>query len=219
MRRQVTAYVGSDRRAARAVPFVDPWLLAAVGLAAIALLGALGVVHLLVEPEYSRFDLDAEGTVPAAFSAALLAALGATAVAVAVFRADGGSRWPWAVFGLVGFMGALDEGAQVHERLESITGVDWQTLYLPVFVLAAAAWVIVLRRLRAVRHAVPLFTAGAAAWVFAQALEFLQWDADDRKVAAYDPMMVAEELLEMVGTLALWLAIALVLRARSRTTA
>jgi hypothetical protein len=53
---------------------------------------------------------------------------------------------------------------------------------------------------------------GAAAWLVAQGLEFAQWDAGDREVAAYEPMMVGEELLEMLGSLTFWLALALVVR-------
>lgn len=47
---------------------------------------------------------------------------------------------------------------------------------------------------------------GALAWLVAQVLEKVEWSGNP-KVAAYDALMFAEEILEMAGTAAILIAL------------
>ncbi|MBM3674033.1 MAG: hypothetical protein FJW88_03605 [Actinobacteria bacterium] len=109
---------------------------------------------------------------------------------------------------------AIDEVWQLHERIEARTGIDWQTLYLPVFALAAFSALWLLPELRRTLHALPLFAIGAGCWAVAQVVEQLQWDRDDRMAAAWT--IVPEECLEMTGSLLFLLAFLAVVRTIAR---
>lgn len=179
-----------------------------VGLAVVAALGFLGALTAHHDVHSRWFDLDGEYNVPALWSSLLLLAAGGLAALVA-------RRPRWRVVAglavLFAFMG-LDEAVAVHERLEALTGVDWEILYVPVVAVGAAAWFVVWRRARPVAWARTALVAGSAVWLVAQLLEKVQWHGDV-KAAHYNLMMVPEELLEMTGSL-LFLA-AMVLVARS----
>lgn len=162
-------------------------------------------------------DLDGDWTLPAAFSALLLACAGLCACAVGrrrVFDLRGSAYLLGALFVLMGF----DEAFQFHERLESATGVDWQLLYLPLILACGTAWLIVARALGRLRSAQVLMVLGGLAWLAAQVLEQVQWDGNVQ-VAGYEAMMVVEETLEMGGSALFLLALYMVLRRDSSAAA
>jgi hypothetical protein len=173
-----------------------PRVLAAALAACIAVLGVAGAV-VGAEPTESWFSLENEFTAPAYFSAALLLAAAACGW-FAGRQPDDRTRLAWLCLGVLWLAMGVDEVAGVHERLERHLGVDWQLLYMPVAAAGGVAWLVAVRGSdRAVRL---LLAGGAAAWVAAQTLEFLQWDSSDHRVAAFEPMMIAEETLEMIGS-------------------
>jgi len=166
--------------------------------AAIAVLGVAGVAAGLLDVH--AFDLDRERNVPAVFSTLLLAGAAGLVLAYSSTAHPGRLHHPGIVMaGIVAWM-SLDEFAAFHEFLERRTRVDWETLYLPVMLVAGAVWVLILRELRVAPRAAVYWVIGASAWFVAQTLEFFEWDAVDRPVRGYAAMMVTEEVLEMVGS-------------------
>lgn len=102
---------------------------------------------------------------------------------------------------------AADECLKIHETLEKWAGVDWQILYLPIIVAAGLGW---LRTLAVFQcKARILWFFGALAWGSSQLFEAAQWGwwSDDDAVEGYLPMMIAEEILEMLGSAFFLLAI------------
>lgn len=146
------------------------------------------------------FNLDGEVNFPTAYSGLLLVAASLAGVVTATRSREIGvppvRLVPVAL--LIGYM-SLDEVGQFHERLETWAGVDWQTLYIPVFGLAGIIGLSLLPRLRRVGNAANLFVAGAATWTIAQIIEAFQWDAQDHLRAPWS--IVPEETLEMTGSM------------------
>lgn len=164
------------------------------------------------------FNLDEEVNAPAAFSTGLLLVAGGLALVAASGRATPGPRGRVAIgrrsalaFSALFVLMAVDEGAQAHESLERLTGVDWQILYAPVMLGAAVVWLIVVRQLSGERRARSLLIGGAAAWGLAQTFEALQWNGDE--VIAW--MIIPEEMLEMVGSTLFILSFVSLLRMRA----
>ena len=190
--------------AARPLPglaLVGPRLAAGVGSAVTAVLGLAGVLvvlHLVGDVGDRWFDLDGERTIPSLWSAGLLTLAGALGVLVALAL----RRPAVAVLGAALAFMAVDEFFALHEEAEDATGIDWQTLYLPVFAVVGllALRVLVVSRRRGERGFVALMTAGAFCWAVSQVLEKAEWDGPVRR-AGYPVMMVAEEVLEMTGSL------------------
>lgn len=175
---------------------VDPFGSLIGGLAVIVILGILGIVHVSGVAHTWIVDLDAEFNVPALWSGGLLL----TAALLAIeLRHHERLRPVMGLAGLLGFMG-IDEIATLHEHLERWSGVRWELLYVPLVALAALAVGVSWTRLGDTPWARPALAAGAACWVGAQALELAAWDGTT-PVAAYDLLMVTEELGEMVGSL------------------
>ena len=144
---------------------------------------------------------DAELQVPAFFSAGLLVVAGV----LGVLLSRRGLGYLFLGMGLLAM--AVDELVSVHERLEAGAGVDWQVLYLPAFGVAAVVLVRLFRRTRQLVPAAVLWLAGGmGCWVVSQVLEFVQWDGDVQR-AGYRYLMFTEEILEMLGTLAILLAL------------
>jgi hypothetical protein len=142
----------------------------------------------------SAFNPDGELRIPALYSGMLLL----LAAATALLSRHRGISFLLLAAGLAAM--ALDEVAQVHERLEARSGLDWQLIYIPAFFVALAVVVGVVRRMRRdAPGAVPVLAAGAACWVVSQLLEAVQWDGDVKQ-PGYDYMMFVEEVLEMLGT-------------------
>jgi hypothetical protein len=170
----------------------------------VVVLAALGVLHENPGSIGEAFDLDAEGTVPAYFSALVLAA--AATGAGRLWLRDTRRLTVLGLSALLLLM-AFDEVATLHEKLEDRTGIDWQLLYLPLILAAGIGWTAVVLRVRRELATVALMLAGGAAWAVSQVLEAVQWDAADQPVAAYTTLMVTEEVLEMVGSVALALGL------------
>ena len=201
---------GPASAAGQARPPVRPWVFAAGAAALIALLAVPGALTVR-RGGGGAFDLDGELTIPA-LASALLLLCAAGAAALAHRRDPRPSRRPWAALAVLFAVMAVDEAAGLHEGLEDLSAVDWQTIYVPVVLLAGIAWLLGLARMQ--RRERAAFVLGAGAWCAAQVLEALEWTGPreaERAVDGYGIMMGAEELLEMTGsalfTLALLLAV------------
>ncbi len=143
---------------------------------------------------------------------ASLARRGARRALVAGYVVVGRARLVFhTLAGFFAFM-ALDEVLSFHESIERTTGIDWQVLYVPIFLIGAVAGIGALLVLRGLRVAQLTFLAGGAAWFVAQALEEIQWGANDEPIAHYNLLMVPEELLEYLGSALWFVAFVLVIR-------
>lgn len=206
--------------AVRKLVQVDPVRLAVGFAVVIAVLGVLGAIEVRYEAA-PAFDLDAEVKVPA-FAAGLILLGAAAASALAATTEPAGRRWPWLVLAALFTLMAIDEATGLHEALEDGTGVDWQTLYLPLMAAGGVAWLALLRWLRAVPIAAALLAAGAALWVIAGVLEAIQWTGPmerERAVDGYGILMGMEELSELSGSACFALAPLVTARARLRVSA
>lgn len=185
------------------------------------LLGATIVALVLLDltdglPEQSRWGLDAEGTPAPTFSALLLA--GATALALLNGLARPPRQGiPLLLFAPLTLFMAADEAFGFHERVEELTSIDWQLLYLPLVTVCGFAWAWILTRTLRRPAERLLWLAGAGAWAVSQLLERLQWDHGD--VLVHPWMIVPEEALEMAGSSAWLLALLLLARAPLATDA
>jgi peptidoglycan/LPS O-acetylase OafA/YrhL len=206
--------------AVRRLVEVDPVGLAVGFAVVIAVLGVLGAIDVRYESA-PAFDLDAEMKVPA-FVAGLILLCAAATSGLAAASEPAGRRWPWVVLAAVFTLMAVDEVTRLHETLEDETGVDWQTLYLPLMAAAGIAWLVLLRRLRGVRIAAVLLAAGAALWVCAGVIEAVQWTGpreSERPVDGYGILMGIEELCELTGSACFALAPLVAVRTRERVSA
>jgi hypothetical protein len=192
----------AERRGGGAAPAVSisPW---AFLLGATVLIGALAIPGALTVRRGGggAFDLDGELTVPALASAGLLLCA-AYAAALAMRWDPVHSRRPWAALALLFAVMGVDEATGMHEALEDASAIDWQTLYVPVVLIAGLAWLVALLRLRG-RFERAAWLAAAGAWFAAQVLEALEWTGPretERAVDGYGIMMGFEELLEMAGS-------------------
>jgi hypothetical protein len=179
---------------------------AAANGALIALLGVLGVLFLVFGSPFG-FDLDGERNAPAIYSAALW--LSAALLALLVGRHDPAPGLPLLWVGLSAFFVfvSADEFGEIHERLERIIGIDWQILYSPVALLALVLWIFVARRLRQIGVGLGLLLAGTLCGVASQVAEAVEYGPGDERIAAFDELMVFEELVEMVAALLIGLAL------------
>lgn len=207
----------------QAIPPTRAWLklppgrLSAGLFAAIAAFAVAGGAQILRGAHGGVLDLDGDWTLPAAFSALLLACAALCAFAVGRRQIFGMRRSAYLLGALFLVMG-LDEAFQLHERLESATGVDWQLLYLPLILVCGVAWLLVTRALGRFRPAQALMVVGGVAWLAAQTLEQVQWNGDVQ-VAGYSAMMFAEEILEMGGSALFLIALYWVLFRRDSRSA
>jgi len=183
---------------------VTPQRLLVALLIAIAVFSLAGINVVLTDSPSSHWNLDSDWTdgyglaYPTLFSAALLWGAGTCAL-IAGRRRIFGRRGSWYLLGLLLVGMGFDELLATHERLESATGVDWQTLYAPIAIACGVAWLFITLSMRRVKPARALMILGAAAWLVAQILEATQWDGD-REVSSYAIQMVIEETLEMTGS-------------------
>jgi len=190
---------------------IDPRVLSiAVGVL-IAALGVMGILRYGHKAELRLFNLDGERNVPATFSAALW--VGVAVLALLVARAGAGKAW--AVLAIPILFVAADEFAEIHERLERITGIDWQILYSPLAIVAAVLWVVIGTRLRRLGAGFGLFAAATVAGAVSQVLEKLEYGPHDEIRPGFREMVVSEELLEMIAALLLGLSFLTALKARS----
>jgi hypothetical protein len=165
---------------------------------------------------FPAFNLEGEVSesfrAPPLFSGALLFAAGSLALGAARVSTK---RLAWlGIAGVFVYMG-VDEMLGIHEHLERATAVDWQVLMAPVVLAAALLWASILRAPWPRPAGRILWVAGAGCWTASQILEPLEWSGD-RMTALGGELMVAEEVLEMIGSALFLLAILLFLRARQR---
>lgn len=172
-----------------------------VAIGGLAVLGAIFAWE--PRPALARFDLDEERTVPAFFTAFLLVAC--AVVALRLPRSVVSRGVGLVLSGLL-VLASLDEAAEFHERLEARTGVDWQLLYIPVFLAVLVVLGLLVLGLRRSGFGLRPVLAAAACWAVAQTLEALQWE-DDGPAPGYTWMMVTEETLEMAGSALLLVAL------------
>ena len=85
---------------------------------------------------------------------------------------------------------SADEFGEIHERLERITGIDWQILYSPIGLLAAVLWVFVARRLRQIGAGFALLVVGTLDY-----LKTRRVDAVHGRLAALGAIVVGCVLL------------------------
>lgn len=177
----------------------------------IGLFVVLGVLQRVSYPYWSFANLDSEVSVATWFSATLLWAAAIWWMFVAVsHRPTSVALWVW--WPVLAWL-AFDEGTAVHEKLERWSGIDWQIIYLPVMILGAAAWVGVVRTFRQQKRVVALLVTTAAVWTVALTFELVQnWGGSPVQAGIYVPTMIAEEALEMIGSVALIVAAVLALR-------
>ena len=172
--------------------------LLAVLVAVIAVFGVGGVAALFGIPWAAFFDLDIELNGAAVFSALLLVAAGGATVGAWWTGAGRGTLVP--VGALLIFMSA-DEYFALHELVEFYTGIDWQVVYLPVFAAAGVCALAALRQHRSNRTFVACWVIASLCWGISQVLEKLEWEGDVKQ-PGYAFMMVPEELMEMLGSVA-----------------
>lgn len=166
---------------------------------AISVFVLMGILQRTAFPEWSAANLDSEVSIATWYSAALLGAAAFWWLLVGVAdRPRSLAVWMW--WPVLAWL-ALDERTAIHERLERLSGIDWQLLYIPVMGLAAVAWWGVVRRYRSQARVVALFLVGAAVWTVVLLLELVQnWGGSPVQAAIYIPTMIIEEALEMVGS-------------------
>ena len=176
----------------------------------------LGIVQRVAFRDWGLANLDSEVSLATRFSAALLWAGAFWWLLVAITdRPRSPTLWLW--WPILTWL-ALDEGIAVHERLERWSGIDWQVLYIPIMAVAAVAWLGLMRRYRSESRIVALLVAGAAAWVVALTAELIQnWGGAPVQAVIYNPTMIAEEALEMIGSTVLLLAAILALQIAAKT--
>lgn len=185
-------------------------LVVAVG-GAIALLGVIGIVRFAYKEELRLFNLDAERNVPAVFSALLW--LGVALLALLVGRASQGRlALAWKVLALLALVLSGDELAEVHERLQFHTGVDWQILYAPLVLTAVVLWIVLGRWLRQMGSGFLPLVGAAACVVVAQVCDELEINSRGDPRPGFRVMVVSEELLEMTSALLVGLAALAALR-------
>ena len=198
-------------RVAGEVARVDPRWFTGIAAVLIGVLAGLGILERYFFPDWEWADLDSEDAVPKWLAGGLLwtAAAGWLLVA-ATGRARTAAAWGWSL--ALAWI-ALDEGLWIHERLERSSGIDWQLLYLPVICLAGILGLLVLLAHRRQQPVARALIVGAAAWAVALLLELFQnWGGPPIDWTWYSPMMLAEEAIEMIGSLCFALAALLVLR-------
>jgi hypothetical protein len=184
--------------------------------AIITVLGALGVCSIAFGSPFGIFDLDGERNVPATYSAALWFSLGVLAVLLGRVDSAAGEARLWFALAAVFVFNSADEFGQIHERLEFRTGIDWQILYSPLALIAVGLWLLAARRLRRIGAGLGLLILGTVCLVASQLAEALEYDSADKRISAFNEVVVLEELLEMAGALLVGLALLSALQALSR---
>jgi len=182
----------------------------------IALLGVFGVLYLVYGSPLGVFDLDGERNAPATYSAALWTCVSLVALLLWRVEQPAAAARVWQALSIPLLLVAADEFGEIHERLERITGIDWQILYSPLGLVAVVLWILVGRRLRELPAGFALFVAGTVCGFASQVFEAVEYGPHDREVAAFSELMVAEELLEMAAAVLIGLALLAALRAVSR---
>src|SRR3954451_13426655 len=183
------------------VCMVSPRLrrLALALLAGTVIVGALGAYQVAADGP-RVLSLDYERTIPALWSGGVLWLAALAALLIARDDAMPGPRWPWrGLAALFAFMG-VDEITSIHERIARLTGLRWEIPYIPIMLGAAVLGVAVLLRLYRERPALAIGFALAGGRGPARRCSRSSSGRTARKVAAYNVLMVIEEIGEMTGS-------------------
>jgi len=161
------------------------------------------------------FNLANEKTVPSFFSGAILLAGGLCALIAGRLRVLGTRGW-WYGFGAFLVFMSADEVVQIHEKVETWTGVDWEKPYAFVALGAAVVWFNLVRRMD--NQLRILMACGAIGWMISFVLEDAEYDSMDHRVSGFTAMDTIEELAEMAGS-SLWLITIVILLKRHQRRA
>jgi hypothetical protein len=159
------------------------------------------------------FNLVNEKTVPTFFSGAVLFAGGLCSMVAARVRLYGMHRL-WIAFGALLIFMSADEVVQIHEKVETWTGVDWEQPYLVVAIGAAVIWFNVLRRMERLPRSLMIY--GAIGWALSFVLEDAEYNSSDDRVSGFTPMAIGEELFEMAGSSLFLIALVIALKRQQR---
>ena len=199
-------------RFTRMIARTDPRWFALVASSLIALLAVFGIIQRYFIVDWKWANLDSEAAVGKWIASGLLwIAAGCWFLVAVSGRARSRAVWVW--WPALAWL-AFDEGNVIHERLEKWSGLDWQLIYLPVIAVAGLAGLRVLLDHRNDLTTARVLVAGGVAWVIALLLELLQnWGGPPIDWTFYSPMMISEEIIEMIGSTLFVIAGLLVLRA------
>ena len=121
-----------------------------------------------------------------------------------------GESGAWFGFALPLLLMSMDEVAQLHEKVEKYSDIDFQTVYIPVFAVAAWIW---WRLIRAGGRP----ARAARGWCGQPRLLAVPRACPVRRRRrarrAVRPMAITEEILEMIGSTMFLLAVVILLRA------
>jgi hypothetical protein len=205
-------------RLSGAVARVNPTVVGIALAIAIATLVAFGIVDYYVQ-SMPGFWLDGEHNVPATFSALVLVFTAVTALALAG-NYEKGTPMRRYVVGLAAFFAfmSLDEYNYFHEHFNDHFGIPWQLPYIPLLLVAGyLAWNL-FEELEYYPPSAAMFAGGAGAWGLAQIFDLYQVTVldTDNTLTAFTATVVAEEGLEMAGSVLFALALLTALRQRLR---
>jgi hypothetical protein len=162
------------------------------------------------------FNLANEKTVPTFFSGAILLAGGLCSLLAGRLRVYGTRGW-WIGFGAFLIFMSTDEVVQIHEKVETWTGIDWEKPYAFVALGAGVVWFNLVHRME--NQLRLLMVGGAIGWAISFGLEDAEYDSLDHRVSGFTAMNTVEELAEMAGS-SLWLiAIVIALKRHQRRAA
>ncbi|MCP3975661.1 MAG: hypothetical protein GY720_14340 [bacterium] len=199
------------QRVANLVASIRPSTATLVAGCGILVFVILGTLQRTLYPDWRAANLDSEASVATVFAAVLLWAAAISWILVALI--DRPRRWYMAGWSALLVLMALDEANAFHEALERRMEVDWQILYLPILLLGGVMWWRVVMRWVPSRIA-SLLLAGAGTWAVTLILELVQnWGGPPVRASIYDPTMIAEEGLEMIGSTLIFTAGLFALRA------
>ena len=159
------------------------------------------------------FNLVNEKTVPTFVSGAILLAGGLCSMLAARVRLYG-MHGLWIAFGALLIFMSADEVVQIHEKVETWTGVDWEQPYAFVALGAAVIWFKVLRRMERLPRLLMIY--GAVGWALSFVLEDAEYNSSDDRVSGFTPMAISEELFEMAGSSLFLIALVIALKRQQR---
>ena len=192
------------RRAASVFASANPAVIAAIAGTGIVVFVVLGILQRTAYPWWALANLDSEASAGTFFAATLFGTAAFSWVLVAY--SDRPRTWQGAGWAALLVVLALDEANAFHESLERSTSIDWQLLYLPVMAIGGLLWWHVVKR-HMPSPTSTLLIAVAVVWALALVLELVQnWGGEPVRASIYDPAMVTEEGLEMVGSTLVLLA-------------
>ena len=186
--------------AARAALAADVRILVMAVIAATALFGVLGAID-IAGADWRILELNEEQTLPAYFSSLLLWA--AAGLAVLVSQLAPGPARLWLLWAVALVILAFDEAGEAHERLQYHLDVSTLVALSPIIVVAGVTGLAVLRRIWDFAAARNLMLVGAAAWVLALVLD----RAHHPNGTNLDYLIVAEEMVEMGGSILIALSL------------